>query len=159
MNKNFEKLVTTMSVFTDTLTPLTESPFKVVDDQAMRDLIESIVAFIMMMSFAFQINEIRLDLFYRKRELGSLQLFGFSKKKVLEYLVVERLFASVGAIICSLILFYGIALVLHLIFDIYIFIEIWKISVLISIMILYNISLTYVSAKKIIKCDIITLIR
>lgn len=118
-----------------------------------------IVAFIMMMSFAFQINEIRLDLFYRKRELGSLQLFGFSKKKVLEYLVVERLFASVGAIICSLILFYGIALVLHLIFDIYIFIEIWKISVLISIMILYNISLTYVSAKKIIKCDIITLIR
>ena len=45
MNKNFENLVTTMSVFTDTLTPLTESPFKVVDDKAMRDLIESIKKF------------------------------------------------------------------------------------------------------------------
>ena len=45
MNKNFEKLVTTMSVFTDTLTPLTESPFKVVDDKAMRDLTESIKKF------------------------------------------------------------------------------------------------------------------
>ena len=45
MNKNFENLVTTMSVFTDTLTPLTESPFKVVDDKAMRDLTESIKKF------------------------------------------------------------------------------------------------------------------
>ena len=43
--KNFEKLVTTMSIFTDTLTPLTESPFKVVDDKAMRDLTESIKKF------------------------------------------------------------------------------------------------------------------
>ena len=45
MNKNFENLVTTMSVFTDTLTSLTESPFKVVDDKAMRDLTESIKKF------------------------------------------------------------------------------------------------------------------
>lgn len=45
MYKNFEKVVTTMSVFTDTLTPLTESPFKVVDDKAMRDLTESIKKF------------------------------------------------------------------------------------------------------------------
>jgi len=45
MNKNFENLVTTMSVFTDTLTPLAESPFKVVDDKSMRDLTESIKKF------------------------------------------------------------------------------------------------------------------
>lgn len=45
MNKNFEKVVTTMSVFTDTLTPLTESPFKVVDDKSMRDLTDSIKKF------------------------------------------------------------------------------------------------------------------
>ena len=45
MDKNFEKLVTTMSVFTETLIPLTESPFKVVDDNAMKDLTESIKRF------------------------------------------------------------------------------------------------------------------
>lgn len=45
MNKNFEKVVTTMSVFTDTLTPLTESPFKVTDDKSMRDLTDSIKKF------------------------------------------------------------------------------------------------------------------
>ena len=45
MDKQFEKYVNTMNVYIENLMPLTQSPFKVIDDKAMRDLTESIEKF------------------------------------------------------------------------------------------------------------------
>ena len=45
MDKQFERYVNTMNVYIENLMPLTQSPFKVIDDKAMRDLIESIERF------------------------------------------------------------------------------------------------------------------
>ena len=45
MNKQFEVYVTTDHPYINNLIPLTKSPFKVVDDKAMKDLVESINKF------------------------------------------------------------------------------------------------------------------
>lgn len=117
-----------------------------------------LVIFILFISFAFQRNEVKLHLFYRKRELGSLQLFGFNKKKIMYYLIFERLIQCLSAILISTIFFYLLSFSLYIVLNISIFIAFWKIISVILVVLFYNVLLIYVSSKKILKQDILTLI-
>ena len=105
----------------------------------------------MFISFAFQWNEIKLNLFYRRKELGWLQLFGLSKKKIVNYLISERLIASISAILISNILFHIIVLVLIFSLHINIFVPVWQIAILIFILLGYNILLTLTTVRSTLK--------
>ena len=120
-------------------------------------ILAALIIFIMFISFAFQWNEIKLNLFYRRKELGWLQLFGLSKKKIVNYLISERLITCVSAILISTILFHIMALVL-ISLHINIFIPLWQIAILIFILLGYNILLTLATVKSTLKKDIIKLI-
>ena len=120
-------------------------------------ILAALIIFIMFISFAFQWNEIKLNLFYRRKELGWLQLFGLSKKKIVNYLISERLITCLSAILISTILFHIMALVL-ISLHINIFIPLWQIAILIFILLGYNILLTLATVKSTLKKDIIKLI-
>ena len=114
-------------------------------------ILAALIIFIMFISFAFQWNEIKLNLFYRRKELGWLQLFGLSKKKIVNYLISERLIASISAILISNILFHIIVLVLIFSLHINIFVPVWQIAILIFILLGYNILLTLTTVRSTLK--------
>lgn len=97
-------------------------------------------------------------MFYRRKELGSLQLFGLSKKQITRYLIFERLLNCVCAVLKSSAIFFAAAVLLKLVFDISIFVPLWKIGTVIALIIFYNSSLTFFSARSVLKKDIRTLI-
>lgn len=122
------------------------------------DILSVLILFILVISFAFQWNEIKLHLFYRKKELGWLQLFGLNKNHIIKYLISERLITCVSAIILSVFLFYTLAFGLDIFCNVNIFIALWKVLLLISLILMYNILLTFTTARSMLKCDIIKLI-
>lgn len=122
-------------------------------------ILSVLIVFILLISFAFQWNEIKLHLFYRKKELGWLQLFGLNKNQIVKYLISERLITCVFAIIIAVLFFYFLAFVLNVSYNINIFITFWKVLLLVSFILTYNILLTFTTAKSILKCDIIKLIK
>lgn len=121
-------------------------------------ILSVLIVFILFISFAFQWNEIKLHLFYRKKELGWLQLFGLNKNQIVKYLISERLITCVSAIIIAVLFFYFLAFVLNIFNDINIFIAFWKVLLLVSVILIYNILLTFTTARSMLKCDIIKLI-
>ncbi len=122
------------------------------------DILSVLILFILVISFAFQWNEIKLHLFYRKKELGWLQLFGLNKNLIIKYLISERLITCVSAIILCVFLFYTLAISLNVFCNVNIFIALWKVLSLISLILMYNILLTFTTARSMLKCDIIKLI-
>lgn len=122
-------------------------------------IVSILAAFVLLIAFAFQYNEIRLHLFYRRKELGSLQLFGFSKKRIRRYLIFERLIVCFAAILVSLITFCAAAIILHVAWNINIFIAVWKVLCVVALVLFYNAFLTFVSSKSILKKDVVALLR
>lgn len=121
-------------------------------------ILSVLIVFILLISFAFQWNEIKLHLFYRKKELGWLQLFGLNKNQIVKYLISERLITCVSAIIIAVLFFYFLAIILNISYNINIFITFCKVLLLVSLILMYNIVLTFTTARSMLKCDIIKLI-
>ena len=73
---------------------------------------------ISLMAAIFIKNDIEVDLFYRKRELGYLQIFGVKKHTICLQLLLERMIKNVVSLVLSVVLFYIVAIGVKLIMDI-----------------------------------------
>ncbi len=77
-------------------------------------LAAGVVALLFVGACIFQISLVRTDLFYRKKELGYLQIFGMTKKRVLSLIAREYRLKLAG----SLALAAGLTLLLMLVYGI-----------------------------------------
>lgn len=93
------------------------------------------IAFIVaaVMATLFIKNDIEVDLFYRKKELGYMQIFGVKRSRIRVQLVLERMSKNIVCLLFSLICYNIIALMIKLITDINGFITISHVAVLFAI--------------------------
>lgn len=117
-----------------------------------------IIFIITLIALLFQKNEIALDYYYRRKEIGGLRLFGVEKKRILMFLLVERLINCCLAIACSYVIFILICSVVYIIKNIWLFIPLLSMLLIGLFLILYNVLLVFISSRKILKEDIIKLI-
>lgn len=114
---------------------------------------------ISVLSMLFVTNEIKLDLFFRKREFGYLQIFGITKKEIIEIIFSEKLLQILCSLLCAVLYYYIAAIVLKIGWDISIlFNPIWILIVAFFIVI-YVLIVTYFPTKSFLKANIIDLIR
>lgn len=85
------------------------------DAQATLNGVTIIIMIILLVGFSiaciFMISIIQTELFYRKRELGYLQIFGLQKKRVLQLVFIEYVARIVVAFVIALFSFCIFALI------------------------------------------------
>lgn len=149
------------------LRSLYEGPFSVWDNMIITldsivEFIFAIVIFIIVCAASIAIlfinNEIKLDLFYRKREIGYLQIFGIDKKRILAFLLSERLVKIICSLCLATITFYIVAIFLKLFADFNGFISLPVFLIFSIAIITYNIVVFYFPCKKFLKQNVINLI-
>lgn len=87
---------------------------KISDIQFMIDMVNKIIvaafAAVAVLASIFVKNDIDMDLFYRKRELGYLQIFGVSKRVIKLQIVLEKIIKNILSLIIALGLYYTLAI-------------------------------------------------
>ena len=110
-------------------------------------------------SIAFINNEVQLELFYRRKEIGFLQIFHFRKKKIQRMIIFERTIRIIWALAYALLLYIVLYIVLKLIWKINIMISVFHLLCFIFIVISYSVVVTFIPCKKFLKLDIVSLIK
>lgn len=115
----------------------------------------SLVAFIALL---FIRNEVQLELFYRRKELGYLQVFNVSKTRLKWIFVCERLLRTVLTLVYALTVYIAFATVSALVFKINGFLPITVIALFSIAILLYGALSVYYPCRKFLRQEIITLI-
>jgi ABC-type lipoprotein export system ATPase subunit len=114
-----------------------------------------LVAFIALL---FINNEIQLELYYRRKEIGYLQVFNVPQNRLKQILVWERVLRTALALGYALILYLATVTICISFFDINGFLPVPVLALFIAVILLYSIVLVYFPCAKFLKRDIITLI-
>ena len=147
---------------------INEEPFSSLDNKIKKiqgsiDLIFRVLSVITMviilLSMIFQKNEIEMDYYHRRKEIGGLRLFGISTKKIISFLLAERLINCCMAIVISNIVFAVICYFVHITKNIWLFVPISTLTIIFISIIFYNIFLVLLASRKTLYCDIIKLLR
>ena len=130
---------------------------------AVKDFVFLVVLLIVcaasLISILFITNEIELDLFYRKKEIGYLQIFGMHKKRILQALLLERLVNCFYSLLISIIVFHLLSVICYILFDIYGFISIYLLLLFSCIVLIYILLVFYFPCRKFLKQSVIKLIK
>lgn len=118
-----------------------------------------ILAFMSIVAFLFIGNQVSLDLFYRKKEIGYLQIFNVSKNRISFIIIFEYLFQVMKAILIGTILYSLTCLILKMLYDINMFLKLYILLIIILILIIYNLIVVVIPTKKYLKKSILDLIR
>lgn len=118
-----------------------------------------LLLFISIVSILFVSNKIGLDLYYRKRELGYLQLFRLSKTRIFFIYVGEYLLNIIKPLFISLILYNIFCLLIYLLYGFNLFLSIEINIALVLVILIYCIIIITIPMLKYMKKDIIELIR
>lgn len=136
---------------------------KIVDVQYLIDSIFVIIlcglALLALIGIAFINNEVQLELFYRRKEIGFLQIFHFRKKKIQRMIIFERTIRIIWALAYALLLYIVLYIILKLIWKINIMISVFHLLCFIFIVISYSVVVTFIPCKKFLKLDIVSLIK
>ncbi len=92
----------------------------------------------------FVTNQVLLDLFYRKEEIGYLQLFGISKRRLKFILLIEYLIKYILALIISIFLYYILVKLINHFFAINIILKFSEIAFYTLLFILYVIFMFHI---------------
>lgn len=103
-------------------------------------------------------NELSLRLYYRKKEIGYLQIFNISKLEISIIIIGEYMFGILKVLFATLILYILISIITKIIFGINLLISVPLLIMVILILSLYCILVVYIPLKKYLKKDIVTLI-
>lgn len=126
------------------------------------DLVFNILLILFVLSgiiaFLFINNEILYKLNLRKREIGYLQLFNISKKRIKNILIKEYTSTIFKTIVLAIIIFYLTSLCIFLIFDFNITPSLIKVVLLIFLLYIYILFAVKIPVNKILKKSIIDLI-
>ncbi|MBQ2745129.1 MAG: ATP-binding cassette domain-containing protein [Lachnospiraceae bacterium] len=118
------------------------------------------VAFVALglMGMIFISNDIEVELYYRRRELGYMQIFGISKRMVRLQLMLERMVKNIKATLISIVLFNLVALVLKTAFDINCFVSFGHIMLLVMLILGYSIISLILPIRRFMKKSVLSLI-
>ena len=141
---------------------LSDWDVKLEDMQIMVGFINKIiaVAFIVsaLMAMVFIRNDIKVDLFYRRKELGYLQIFGVKKRTIAVQIVLERMVKSLLALLLSVLVFNVVSVILKLLADINCFIPAVHILLLLLIILGFNFISVIGPVLKFMKKSVLSLI-
>lgn len=109
-------------------------------------------------SCIFMTSQIDLELYYRKKEVGFMQIFGLKKKKILKIILSGYLLKILTSFALSIVI-YGIGVwVYFIVFNSIVFLNyIYTAAIIFSIFIIYLLAI-YISILRFMKKDIIKLI-
>ena len=116
------------------------------------------IAILAFIAIIFIKNEVQLELYYRRKELGYLQIFNLSKKRILHMVVFERSARSFIALGISTLLYIVCSLVIQGITGYEMMVSLTTLLVLILVILIYVIGITWFPCRKFLRKDIIELI-
>ena len=102
------------------------------------DIVFIIAAVIGVIGIIFITNQIRLNLFYRKKELGYLQIFGLTKIQLAFTIYFQYLYEIAKCLLISIILFLVTTLIIKLVLGFNFMISIGYILLFILIILIYS---------------------
>lgn len=118
-----------------------------------------IVVVILILTLIFLINQISMELFYQRKEIGYLQLFHYSKDDISLFMTLRYIKDFIISLVISVILYLIICLVLLILYDFNLFISVFYILLFILVLVFYFYIIINIPLNKYLKTDIIKLIR
>ena len=106
------------------------------------------VCLVALIAFLFIKNEIQLELYYRRKEIGYLQVFNVPKKRLKLMLVCERVLRTALALGYALVFYLVSATICISFFDLNGFLPINMIALFITVILLYSILTVYFPCNK-----------
>lgn len=116
------------------------------------------VCLVALIALLFIKTEIQLELYYRRKEIGYLQVFNVPKRRLKLMLIYERVLRTALALGYALVAYVISAVICISFFDVNGFLPINLIAVFITVIFLYSTLSVYFPCSKFLKQDIITLI-
>ncbi len=132
------------------------------DAQYTVDLIYAIILIVFcvigIISMFFIINDTRLELHYRRKEIGYLRLFGVPKKRIQKMLVYERGIKLLTASLCAVVLYFVTIVILKIAYNINGMMPIYSFVAILVVLFLFTILSILLPCKKFLKQNIVSLI-
>lgn len=113
---------------------------------------------IILLSFLFVSSQIIIELIYRKREFGYLQLFGITKKRLYKMIYIEYALKYFYGFIFGIITYSFILVLIKISLDLNFSIKLWLVVLVALIYYLYSVLLILLPINRILKKDIKELI-
>lgn len=120
-------------------------------------IISVVVLFILTMFFL--INQISMELFFRKREIGYLQVFHFSKDDITFAIIIQYIKPFFKCLVFSILIYYLILLFIYVFIEYNLLINFIYVLIIILVFILYIYLIIVISLHRYLKADIIDLIK
>lgn len=117
------------------------------------------ICIIAIVALLFMKNEIQLELFYRRREIGYLQVFNVKKSQIRFSLISERVLRTAFAILYGLLLFTICLVVVYVSFGINGIVHLYILISFVLILLVYSTVVAWLPCRKFLKKSIISLIR
>ncbi len=111
------------------------------------------------LSIIFIGNQLHLELFYRRKEIGYLQIFNLNKLEIIIIFIGEYLFEILKLIIYAFLIYLMLILFIYIGFHVNFLLPIEVIILLFIVLILYCCLVIYLPIRKYLKKDIIELIK
>lgn len=135
---------------------------KLVDMESTIEAVSRIilVAFLLaaLIASMFIRNEIEMDLFYRRRELGYLQIFGIHKKTIRYEVVLEKMLKSLLALCSAIFIFLVLAAIVFFVTGVRGFISMPSLLLIAIIVLLFNFVNVEMPVRKFLKKSVLSLI-
>lgn len=130
--------------------------------QFMIDMVSKIIvcafAAVAVLATIFIKNDIDMDLFYRKRELGYLQIFGVSKRVIKLQIILEKTIKNVLSLCIAFGLYYVAAIAVKYIFDINGFVSATQVILILAIVLGFSLVSVLIPIRKYMKKSVLKLI-
>lgn len=109
-------------------------------------------------SCLFMSSQIQIELFYRKKELGFLQVFGLQKKRIIRIVLSGYMMKLAFSFIIAIILYLAFVLMYYVIFKHYVIFNLLHTSVVIICVFAFYFMAVLFTSLKFLKQDIIKLV-
>ncbi len=118
-----------------------------------------IIVIISVILMIFLANQLMLELHFQKKKMGYLQVFNFSKNQVRKIYLLQYLINIIKIFALSMIIYLIIVTIIYFKFDLNYFINFYYIFIILIILLFYIFLIIIFPLNKILKNDIIELIR
>ncbi len=122
-------------------------------------LVMLVVVIIALISMIFLNAEIQTELFYKKREIAYLQIFGIKRKTLTVFLVSERILNLILSFMVSIILYFIIMLLLDVLYGIDGYVNPLVLLVVVAVVMIYATVSSLIPIKNFMKKDIVDLMK
>ena len=118
-----------------------------------------IVVVFLILTMIFLVNQISMELFYQRKEIGYLQLFHYTKDDISLFMTLRYIKDFVISLIIAIVLYLVLRLMLLLVYNFNLFINVLYLCIFIIILLFYFYIIINIPLNKYLKTDIIKLIR